>query len=87
MSENNYLPAEEFLRQKRNILFSRISLFGSFVAVFIAGQDFIEGLFAAPLIDLSFSIILLGTYRLNKIGHHRTAKITTLLILNFGFAG
>ena len=86
MSENNYLPAEEFLRQKRNILFSRISLFGSFVAVFIAGQDFIEGLFAAPLIDLSFSFVLLFMYWLNKIGHHRTAKIATLLILNFGFA-
>ena len=86
MNENNYLPAEEFLRQKRNILFSRISLFGFFVALFISFQDFFDGLYAAPLIDLGFGLILLSMYWLNRIGYHRTAKIITLLLLNFGFA-
>ena len=80
------MPAEEFLRQKRNILFSRISLFGFFVALFISFQDFFDGLYAAPLIDLGFGLILLSMYWLNRIGYHRTAKIITLLLLNFGFA-
>lgn len=80
------MPAEEFLRQKRNILFSRISLFGFFVALFICIQDFFDGLYAAPLIDLVFGLILLSMYWLNRIGYHRTAKIFTLLLLNFGFA-
>ena len=83
---NNQLPAEEFLRQKRNILFSRISLLGSLIAALIAVQDMLDGLLAAPVIDLLFALFLLGNYGLNRIGYHRTAKITTLLLLNFGFA-
>ncbi len=86
MNEAKFLPAEEFLKQKRNILFSRVTLFGAGVALLITFQDFYEGLRAAPIIDFLFALILLGNYWLNRIGYHRTAKIATLILLNFGFA-
>lgn len=76
----------DFISRKRNLLFSRISLCGTAVGVIHTINDAVGGLRAAPLFDFALTLIVFLSFWLNRWGYHKTAKISTLVTLNFAFA-
>lgn len=77
---------EDFARKKRQILFERISIFGTVMGLFHFSQDLISGAKEAPFIDLLITIILFLSYWLHRNGYQNAGRILALTFLNISFA-
>ncbi len=77
---------EDFARKKRQILFERISIFGTIMGLFHFSQDLINGADEAPFIDLSITIVLFLSYWLHRNGRPDAGRILALAFLNISFA-
>lgn len=72
-------------RNKRNILFSQITLVGSIVGILHAVEGMIERNYALPFLDFTMTIFIFTSYLINESGRHLTAKIFLLVFLNIFF--
>ncbi len=72
-------------RNKRNILFSQITLLGSIVGIIHALQGLMGENFVLPLMDFIMTAILFLSYLTNESGKHLVAKVLLLLFLNVFF--
>lgn len=76
----------DYISRKRNLLFARISLCATVVGAIHTFNDAQDGLRAAPIFDFALTLVVFFSFWLNRWGYHKTAKIATLVTLNFAFA-
>lgn len=86
ISSSAELDVQGYTARKRNVLFGRLTLFAGVLSLIHTASDALDGLRAAPLIDLGLTLVLFAGYGLNRRGQHRSAKITVLLVLNLALA-
>lgn len=86
ISSSSELDVGRYTAGKRNVLFSRLSLFAGVLALIHTASDALDGLRIAPLIDLGLTLVIFAGYGLNRKGQHRLAKITVLTVLNLALA-
>jgi hypothetical protein len=76
---------ETLYRNKRNIFLSQTTLLGSFISMFHALEDLIDGLSILSLMDTVLAISLFIIYWINESGRHQLAKLILLTFLNLFF--
>ncbi|HMJ69922.1 MAG TPA: HAMP domain-containing sensor histidine kinase [Cyclobacteriaceae bacterium] len=76
---------EEMYRNKRNILFSQITLLGSIVGILHALEGLVDKNFALPFLDFTMTVFVFMSYLINESGRHLTAKVLLLTFLNIFF--
>jgi signal transduction histidine kinase len=76
---------EVLYRNKRNILFSQITLVGSIVGILHAIEGLLVGNFALPFLDFTMTVFVFMSYLINEAGWHLTAKVLLLTFLNIFF--
>jgi signal transduction histidine kinase len=72
-------------RNKRNILFSQITLLGTIVGILHALTGLLGQNFVLPLMDFLMTAFVFLSYLINESGRHLTAKILLLSFLNIFF--
>jgi signal transduction histidine kinase len=76
---------EAMYRNKRNILFSQITLVGSIAGILHAIEGMVDRNFALPFLDFTMTVFIFVSYLINESGRHLTAKIFLLVFLNLFF--
>ncbi|MEJ0029447.1 MAG: HAMP domain-containing sensor histidine kinase [Bacteroidota bacterium] len=76
---------EAMYRNKRNILFSQITLVGGIAAIIHAVESLLDHNYVLPFLDFLMTAIVFVSYQLNEAGRHLTAKILLLAFLNIFF--
>lgn len=76
---------EAMYRNKRNILFSQITLVGGLVGIVHAVEGLIDRSYALPYLDFLMTSFLFASYYINESGRHLTAKVLMLSLLNIFF--
>jgi len=72
-------------RNKRNILFSQITLVGVIAGIFHAIEGLLDRNFVLPFLDFLMTAFVFVSYQLNESGRHLTAKVLLLSFLNIFF--
>lgn len=81
-----YANDEEALyRNKRNILFSQITLVGGLVGIVHAIEGLLDRNYALPFLDFLMTAVLFASYYINESGNHLRAKVLLLSFLNIFF--
>jgi signal transduction histidine kinase len=81
-----YSYDEEVLyRNKRNILFSQITLVGGLVAIVHAIEGLVDRNYALPFLDFLMAAVVFVSYYVNETGKHLPAKVLFLSFLNIFF--
>jgi signal transduction histidine kinase len=70
---------------RRNILFSQITLMGSIVGILHALEGLVDRNFALLFLDFTMTVFVFVSYLINESGRHLTAKILLLSFLNIFF--
>ncbi len=76
---------EAMYRNKRNILFSQITLVGGIVGIVHAIEGLLDRNFALPFLDFLMTAVLFASYYINEVGKHLRAKVLLLSFLNIFF--
>jgi signal transduction histidine kinase len=76
---------EAMYRNKRNILFSQITLVGGIVGIIHAIECLLDHNYLLPFLDLLMTAFVFLSYQLNESGRHLTAKVLLLAFLNIFF--
>lgn len=76
---------EAMYRNKRNILFSQITLLGSIVGILHALEGVLDRNGALMLLDFTMTIFVFASYLINESGRHLGAKVFLLSFLNLFF--
>ncbi len=71
-----------YLKHKRNVLFSQFCIIGSGAAVIQAIYDLLDGYPLVMTFDLVFVVVLMSGYLLNEKGKHEIGKALVLLSAN-----
>lgn len=72
-------------RNKRNILFSQITLVGGLVGIIHAVEGLFNEFYLLPLLDFLMTAVLFVGYYINESGRHLAAKVLVLSFLNVFF--
>jgi signal transduction histidine kinase len=73
---------EALYRNRRNILFSQITLLGCIVGILHSIEGLVDNNFVLTLLDFFMTTVAFLAYLVNESGRHRLAKIMLLLFLN-----
>lgn len=76
---------EAMFLNKRNILFSQITLAGGVIGIVHAIESLLEQNFPLPFLDFLMTAVLFVSYYINELGKHLNAKILLLSFLNLFF--
>ena len=76
---------ELMYRNKRNMLFSQITLVGGLAGIFHAVESLIDHNYLLPFLDFVMTAFVFASYQLNESGRHLTAKVLLLAFLNIFF--
>lgn len=76
---------ELMYRNKRNILFSQITLVGGIVGIIHAVESLVDHNYVLPFLDFLMTAFVFVSYQLNESGKHLTAKILLLAFVNIFF--
>jgi len=76
---------DAMFRNKRNILFSQITLVGGIAGIIHAIEGLLDRNYALPLLDCLMTAFVFVSYQLNESGKHLTAKVLLLSFLNIFF--
>jgi signal transduction histidine kinase len=76
---------EAMYRNKRNILFSQITLVGGLVGIVHAIEGVVDRNYALPFLDFLMASVVFVSYYINETGRHLPAKVLFLSFLNIFF--
>jgi signal transduction histidine kinase len=76
---------EAMYRNKRNILFSQITLVGGIAGIIHAVESLLDHNYVLPFLDFLMTAFVFVSYQLNEAGRHLTAKVLLLAFLNIFF--
>jgi signal transduction histidine kinase len=76
---------EAMYRNKRNILFSQITLVGGMVGIIHAIEALLDHNYVLPFLDFLMTAFIFVSYQLNESGRHFTAKVLLLAFVNIFF--
>lgn len=76
---------EALYRNKRNILFSQITLVGGLVGIVHAIEGLVDQSYALPVLDFTMAAVVFTSYYINETGKHLMAKVLLLSFLNIFF--
>ncbi|MEI9918764.1 MAG: HAMP domain-containing sensor histidine kinase [Bacteroidota bacterium] len=76
---------EAMYRNKRNILFSQITLVGGIAGIFHGVESLLDHNYLLPFLDFLMTAFVFVSYQLNESGRHLTAKVLLLTFLNIFF--
>ena len=76
---------ELMFRNKRNILFSQITLVGGIVGIIHAIESLVDHNYVLPFLDFLMTAFVFVSYQLNESGRHLTAKVLLLAFVNVFF--
>ena len=76
---------EELYKNKRNILFSQITFWGTILAIVHGIEDLFDQVALLPVMDFVLAAFVLAAFLINESGRHRVAKIFLLAFLNTFF--
>jgi signal transduction histidine kinase len=76
---------EAIYQNKRNILFSQITLVGGIAGILHAVEGLFNASYILPFFGLLVTAVFFVSYQLNESGQHRIAKVLLLSFLNLFF--
>lgn len=76
---------EALYNNKRNILFSQITLVGGLLGIIHAIEGMIDRNFDLSFLDFVMTFVIFTSYYINEIGQHLKAKVLLLSFLNIFF--
>jgi len=75
----------QFLKIRRSLLFSKVTIFSAIVALIHTVEDSFGGEIIIPICNFFIALLLFGCYIGNKKGHYGKSVFTLLFALNVGF--